>query len=444
MNSLPERLSSKLWFGYLCFLLFWAFDAYAEIGRFMREGTLFARVLDGKPFINDTVQWYNAAVLAHRCAGGTFNIYDPEIQDRSMRAITQPVVPEAYLYLQYPPQFFPLVEPFARFPIGQAYFVWCGIALVLISICLWFVIKDAAKEKFARAFMFIGTLASFPAWLSFELAQTSLFQFPATMAFWLFMRAGKFFLAGLVMTLLLVKVQYSPALLLIGLLLGRLRYAAGLTVSCVFLTIITVLNVGIENIKRFPEALAFGETSNKVAGVGAEQMQNFRGELVVLLGQDGRVIHLTVLALFGLGVATIGWLWWRVYPRLSEKLGRQAFNILAACSVLISLITSPHTHIQEFLSASLALLFLYPLVAGARKTRAEKTLYGLMIAYPALSWIFFLGKIVFFLLRMQPFLIWTLAVLFCVYRIVGERTRGDRASDPDPVSNTDAKPVSDS
>lgn len=411
MTAASDRLKKNLWFAYFCALLTWAVMAYREIALFLMKGTLFARVLDGRPYINDTVHWYNAALLARKCLSDNIDIYDPMVQDQNVRSITAPVAPEGLLYLQYPPQFFPLMLPFSFFPITIAYFIWCGITLALICVALWYLLKETVQAGFARWFAFAGVLSCFPAWMSFELAQTSLFQFPATVGFWLLLRNKQFFAAGILTAILTVKIQYLPALGLAGLLLGKGKYLSGALLSAALLAVATFANVGWSNIANWPRALKFGETSTQVVGVGAHEMQNLRGELVLLLGGDTPLIHTVTMIVFAVSVAGLAFMWWRGYPALQKKIGDNAFGVCVAVSILVSLICSPHTHFQEFFSSSAALLFLYPAVRQLSDTLPGKVLTVLIIGFPVFSWVFYLLKPLLAMVYIQPFFIWSLVIL---------------------------------
>lgn len=414
MTAASDRLKKNLWFAYFCALVTWAVMAYREIAIFLMKGTLFVRVLDGRPYINDTVHWYNAALLARKCLSGNIDIYDPMVQDQNVRSITAPVAPEGLLYLQYPPQFFPLMLPFSFVPITIAYFIWCGITLALICVALWYLLKETVQAGFARWFAFAGILSCFPAWISFELAQTSLFQFPATVGFWLLMRNKRFFAAGILTAILTVKVQYLPALGLAGLILGKGKYLSGALLSTALLAVATFANVGWSNIANWPQALKFGETSTQVVGVGAHEMQNLRGELVLLLGGDTPLIHTVTMIVFAAAVSGLAFMWWRGYPALQHKIGDNSFGVCVAVSILGSLIFSPHTHFQEFFSASAALLFLYPAVRQLNGTVPSKALTVLIIGFPVFSWVFYLLKPLLAMIYIQPFFVWSLVVLVLI------------------------------
>lgn len=414
MTTIPDRVKNNLWFAYFSVLVTWTFMAFREIGLYLAKGTLFARVLDGKPYINDTVHWYNAALLARQCLSGKINLYDPLIQDRSVRSITAPVVPEGLLYLQYPPQFFTLMLPFSYFPITAAYFVWCGLALVLICISLRYLLKETILPGFARWFAFVGIMSCFPAWLSFELGQTSLYQLPATICFWLLLRRQHFFAAGLLTALLTVKIQYLPVLGLAGLILGKGRYLAGALLSTTLLVCATYALVGWENMVAWPQALKFGETDPRVVGVGAESMQNFRGTLVLLMGGDIPLVHVLSMVAFAASILALALMWWRGYPALRNKLAENAFGVCVTVSILVSLSFSPHTHYQEYFSAAAALVFLYPATLHLNKTFWSKTLKVLVIGFPVWSWIFYLLRPLFTAMYVQPYFLWSVSVLVLI------------------------------
>lgn len=416
MNS--DRLSKNLWFAYFCALVFWGGNVYLEIFRYLQNGTLFARLIDGRPYTSDFVLYYNAAVLAAQCGGGkTINIYDPLVQNTSIIALTAPIVPELNFYMQYPPQFFALVKPLAGLGLSTSWTIWCALAIfALIIPAMYWLTKDMEKAKFTRAFIFAAVLASFPAWISVELGQTALFQFGFLMLFFLLLRSQRFFLAGLISMFLLVKLQYVPIILAVGLIIGRLRYLGGFLLSGLALAGLTISSLGWSNVINYPQALLYGETSDKVSGVSGREMQNFRGELILLLrGHEDKFVHLAAVAFFGAALLLLSALWIWGYPKLkqlSEKSEHFAFDVCASLTTLLMLIASPHTHTQDFLSCAIPCYLLYRCFDLSTPTNGRlKALRNLILAFPILSWVFFILKFLFQLAFMQPFFIWAVAVL---------------------------------
>lgn len=416
---ISERIRKNLWFAYLSILLCWAGNAYFEILRYLREGVLFARLINGRPYINDFVNHYNAANQASECLRGhAVDIYDPFAQNLAIAALTAPVVPELNFFFQYPPQFFALVAPLAGLGLAKAWIVWSVLALVLICAALWHLSADFASRTFSRAFVFVAFFASFPAWLSFELGQTSLYQFAFLAAFWLLLKRERYFVAGLESALLLVKLQYVPVIVSTGLLIGRFRFLLGSLLSTSVLGVLTVIVVGLKNVWSYPNALLHGETSKNVSGVSAFEMQNIRGELILLLGQEDRLVHTAALAFLGAGILLLCALWFWGYPQLQKLAGRSknfAFDVCASITTISMLIVSPHTHTQDYLCIAISCVFLFQSFdLWNAQSRRMKMLRALIVSFPFLSWIFFIGKFLFKLICIQPFFFWAIGVLSIV------------------------------
>ncbi len=412
---LKQRLKNLLCFTYLSSLLCWALNSYVELLHYLQEGSLFARRIDGHPYTNDFVLFYNGALLAaESCKGKPFNIYDPQIQNAGVVALTAPVIPELNYYLQYPPHFFTLVRPLAGMGITNAWYLWCVFALVLILLVLNQLSKELSESKFVRAFLFVAVFASFPAWNSFQLGQTSLYQFPALAIFWLLLRSKKYFLAGILSAILLVKLQYIPIIITAGLIIGRGKYLAGIALSGCLLAIATVLTVGWSNIINYPQALLYGETSKEVSGVAPFQMQNLRGELFLLQGGETHIAHIAVLCFFATAVVLLASMWFFVYPRLVNKISRPgaAFEICASITVLLMLIASPHTHAQEYLSATIPCVFLYRAFNLSQANKLNMRIVRVaIISFPVFTWISFIFGFLFKMILVQPLFFWAILIL---------------------------------
>lgn len=415
-NTLEKRLPKLLWFSYFSLLLCWALRAYFEIFIYLKKGILFARVMDGHPYTSDFLLWYNAALLAAACSNGKYiNIYDPVIQNAGIVALAAPVVPELNFYTQYPPQFFTLVRPLAGLGLTNAWICWCVLSFILICWALLALSKDFGASKFSRGFVVLSVFASFPAWISFELGQTALYQFPASVAFWLLLRCRKFFLAGLISAILLVKLQYIPIIVATGLIVGRGKYLAGLSISGLVLAALTVATVGWSNVVNYPQALLYGETSSKVGGVSPFEMQNLRGELFIIQGGENHLVHLVSVACYGGVVLLLAALWILIFPRLKKaenENGGRSFEICASITILMMLIASPHTHTQEFLNAAVSCVFLFKaLNLSEAKSAHLGILRNAIISLPILSWVFFIFRGLLRIVWIQPFFFWAVLVL---------------------------------
>src|SRR5262249_31538379 len=124
--------------------------------------------------------------------------------------------------------------------------------------------------------------------------------------------------------------------------------------------IMTVGVLGWDNLLHYPQALKFGEISGEVTGVAPQDQQNLRGQLVALFNNDGSVVHIIVTIVWAVATLGTAYLWWR-YSRDLKKTdtrsstsangidpNRRKFMILASVTLILQLVTSPHTHRQDY------------------------------------------------------------------------------------------------
>ena len=408
---MSERLQRNGWFAYFALTLFWGISAYAQIISYFRQGTLFLHYENKSLIVNDFVLWYNAALLAARAGSERLNVYDPAVQFVSLKALVLPHVLDVVRIVDYPPHFFALVRPLAPLGLGNSWIVWCLLALVPIVMALVQLSKHLQATLFTRVFFVVASLAAYPTWYAFELGQTTLFQFPALVAYWLLLRADRLFLAGLAAGLLTVKLQYAPCVVVVGLLLGRLRFLWGLLSCACALGAYTIYVVGWNNVIVYPKALLFAETSDQVAGVCAEVMQNFRGQFLAL-NLSGQIVHHLSAALFGIGILAVFLIWLLLHPRLSKAIGLRSFDICVSITTFVMLVCSPHTHFQDYMAIAIPVAFLYPLLKeSAAKDRKLTALRVLLWGFPFFSWLSVVFLVPIVRLHIQPYFVWALGVI---------------------------------
>lgn len=423
------KLWNRLWFAYFVALLVWGGQAYSEIGRYMQSGTLFARVLDGRPYVSDFVIFYGAAVLSRQClerAPGAPppNIYDVGLQNATIAPLIAPVKPEQPFYLQYPPYFFALVTPLAFVSMPVAYLLWTALCATLVVTTLVLLARQELQGRFSRTFFVVATLASFPAWLSFELGQSALYMLPIIALVFRLLRRDLPLQAGAAAALATVKLQYAPLLAVIGIsAAGGLSprggaFLSGITGGFFALVALAVMVLGPENVLNYPHALIAGETGKSVSGVSPHMMQNIRGWLTIVTHSEAKWIMVVcaialVLAMF---------FCYRLFcsPKTLALTGSEKqkhFSLASAVSVLLLLVTSPHTHVQDYLLAAYASLFLWSYfdlskLDGQDQNRQQGiVLKGFLLALPAASWVFFIGQPFFATIGIQPYFFWAVAVL---------------------------------
>jgi hypothetical protein len=440
------RLKHNLWFAYIVFLVLWTGCVYTELGRMIEKHEFFAVVIDRHPYVSDFVNVYNSATLAAACQKEKVDIYSPSLQAEYFNKLIAPVVPEQPFYLQYPPFLFAMVRPLAFFDMLTAWCVWCTLGMaLLIASAIYLTRASAAGKiftagKFTMAFVIAATVASFPTWLSIKLGQTSLPLVPGLVAFWLFCQKRRYFYAGLASGVVMIKLQYLPPVFIIGFLLGNWPYLGGFTLIGLAMLVLSILTLGLDNVTHYPQALLKGESSQGVSGVAADQMQNLRGNLTLILGGDNALVHIISIAAFALALAFLAFLWWRAGKTWwrksqddpSNSQGTSQFRVLASISTLVMLVVSPHCHTQDYLALVIPCIWLWFEIARLRNngntSKSLRILQGLILFFPILGWPFFVLRIFFQLAKIQPFFLWAVLVIVLAFPLYSELTRAGKSS----------------
>jgi hypothetical protein len=425
-----SKLKRYAWCGFYSLIVFWGLNAYVLLSQYFRNNQLFEDPKNSA--ITDFVSWYNAALVAAAAQKAQVFIYDPAVQLESMKHMLSPFVPKDDYYLDYPPPFFALVRPLAGLGMENAWVLWCLIATIPIGIALWFLSKKFSG-RFSRAFFITGTLASYPCWYAFFEGQTTLYQFPAHAAFWLLIQAENYFLAGILSGFIAIKLQYAPLILLVGLIRGRLKYLYGLLVGGSTLTFLSAVVVGWHNIISYPKSILYGES---LLNTGAVVMQNFRGELLLLVGGDTKFVHQSALLVYAASLAAVGYVWLVVFPRLKKLTDKQGYDACVAFTVACMLTTSLHTHIPDYLFAATLAAFIYPLADQDMTKKLGLWVKILVLGFPVYSWAATMTMVCFVMLKVQPFFLWAAILLLLsalhlhsLWRLAGKPAMKPRAGD---------------
>jgi hypothetical protein len=404
-------LSKRLWFAYFCLVACWGVLSYGQLGLLQRQGKLFAFYEGGRPYVSDFSNHYNAALLARRATTSSIDIYDPIVQDLSLREVIKPVKPELPFFLQYPPYFFSMVAWLAYFDLFSAWLAWCAVGFTLLLGSIAVLLYGNVSSRPAAAIATAAVLAAYPTWLSFRLGQTSLWAFPALTAFWILLRAGKYGTAGIAASMVFVKLQYGPIVLLCGLIFGGLRFFLPALASLAVMVMISGFTLGWENVLRYPSALLLGDTSATFSGVPVWLMQNFRGAFALTLLGETPATRLAAGVLWLFTAAGITWIAIRWMPAIRSG-DQKKFQTFASIATLGMLVSSLHTFAQDYLFAAIPCLWLWHWTK--EKHQFSQVVRALIIAFPIISWVFFLFQHLFVIVRVEPFLAWALALAVCV------------------------------
>lgn len=411
---MSTALQKKAWFAYFSFLLLWFFATYGDtINAFMQD-KIFAYQRDGAVYTCDFILYYNNGKLAWSALRDHINIYDPVLQNEGLEQLVGMKLDKIF-YSQYPPYLFLLMMPLPFLPLKTVWVLWEVFGLIGIVCSIVFLVKTFELTKFKKACLLAGALASFPYWLCFRLAQVALVLYPAFLGYFVCLQNKKWFQAGLLGGFCLLKLQYAPVMFLVGVILGGIKFFAGFSLMGLIYLLGSIFVLGWQNVGGYPEALKFGEIGGQVTGVSPETQQNIRGQLVCLLNSDGPEIHKAVTVLWIIASLALAYVWYKNRKAILQGNNR-IFMYLGSITLLSLLITSPHTHKQDYVFVILpAVWILFGLLPQANmQSKKLALLKALIICFPFLSWSFFLVT-AFMPAIIQPFFAWALTILILLF-----------------------------
>lgn len=423
-DSKKEGTIRKLWFFYFSLLVLWALACYGEIVRYCFDGTLLAREIAGHPYISDFVNTYAAGILAQQATHQPLNIYSVDVQYALQKNLVSPIIPEVPFFLQYPPYFFSLMMLLAPFKLLTAWVLWnlAGISLSIVSLVV--LARQFKLSPLKSRLAITATLCSFPFWLSVELGQTSLMLLPSLTFAVCLLKQNRPLLGAMAAFASLIKIQYAPATFFAGLGAAFPRFGWGYLLSFLSLLAIAYITVGGNNIRRFPQALISGETGNHVSGVSVLSMENMRAQLSLFFGPDNSIITWIAAGLSLFSAVLVGLLWRKA--RQTSTIGNTSTQaLLLAISFLTAQVFSLHCHMQDLiLTAPAAICILAWLEQSAVKTQTprqtQKWLFGILVAYPLLSWGAFILSPIFLLCRIKVMFLANCLLLVFLLKVLVE------------------------
>lgn len=440
-----QKLLNKLWFAYISALIMWTVLTYSNLVQAYLCNQSFAYVQEnaehpGDPFVYtaDFLLYYNDAVMSWECLNqNKIDVWDPQIQQSYLQKLVPHVELKKIFYSQYPPYLMVLCMPLSLVSLDAAYLIWELLGLTGIIFSVYSLLATTLKGRFERLFTYVAVLSTFPAWLCFRLGQIGMAIFPALMWYWIALDRKYWFRAGMLGGFCLLKLQYAPILFITGCFLGGIRFFAGYSLMGLIYLIGSIAVLGLDNVLNYPQALKMGEISGgQITGVSPESQQNLRGQLVILLGNDGSLVHMVVVAIWGIATLYTAYLWWKFRTKdagLAEEIKRRKFMILASITMLLQLVTSPHTHKQDYLFVTLPAIWLmynvvgsYPIgepaMPGVKNKHLLLVIRYMLLGFPILSWAFFTAPhvaklieskigVAIPLLPIQPFFMYAILLL---------------------------------
>lgn len=348
---LTEKKQRLLNFAHLCTLGAFALGYLFLIAKQMVANKLLFFSTNGTAYINDFVHFYQAGLMT--ISEQAKLVYDPAVQLAWSNRITNPVQVSQVFYIQYVPFIFPLMVPLALFPIVPAYLFWsfvslsigiAGIAILLRNLRQW--------NSKNTALMILGILASMPSYMALLLGQLSWILLGIYCIYYWCWQRKKDLLAGVALALTSVKPQYALFFALPLLTDFRWKLVLAAAVTELLLLVLAGQTIGWTNVLNYPAILQKAEVSSEYAGVYPEHMVSIRGALSLFLPQTQALpisFMAMVVGFFAAACIMSG-----------AKRNANAISLAVSLSIIICLVTSPHTMLYDCLFVAIPAVLTLP------------------------------------------------------------------------------------
>ena len=283
-------------------------------------------------------------------------LYDPPSQFIQFTKTIQPLPPGQIGFICYMPFFYLLMLPLSSLSVHQALLVWLCSSMALGIAGLTLLGKRSGLSVNQIMLVLLGTLSCEPAIYALTLGQTSWY-FVAFLSFFFLGILGRFELVAIIAGVLsLIKMQYGLLTIVITLLQRRWKLLAGVAVISIILNAMTAPYIGWSDILHYPTNVnAWSQRQDLDFGFMSRTLISLRAPLVCYLPWDLANILTRVQALIGLGFITS--IWWR-----TPKGNQAALRWAIAMTIVLGLLTSPHSHIYDCLLLCIAAMITLPTI----------------------------------------------------------------------------------
>lgn len=243
-----------------------------------------------------------------------------------------------------------------------------------------------------RLLFIAGVALSFPAYSCIWHGNTSFWLLGAMSLFIAFIYERKELLSGVFLALSTFKPQYLFPLTVPVTAMKRWKIAAALVIFELLLMLSAAPLIGFENVIGYPYVVTHAESSDNFIGVNAHKMISLRGPIAMFLS-TGASLKITATVMF-LSLGPLFLLWRKCTGVLSTVATVDSMRFLWAVTICTMLLTSPHSHLFDFLlvamAAALTLKTLSPIgrCPGAVNSDAVNKIWTIMlVVFPPLSWV---------------------------------------------------------
>ncbi|MBS2010389.1 MAG: DUF2029 domain-containing protein [Cyanobacteria bacterium SZAS TMP-1] len=331
---------------------------------------------------SDFIRYYACGKIAlsydaHSC-------YDPVVQLKWFNKIifeSAGLLVSRPLITHYTPIVYPLAIPLALVSLSQAFSLWVLAGFAAVAAGFSLALNTAKKQPLWLSLLIVlGVAAAFPTIISLRMGQPSWFILALECVYlWAFVQK-KHVVSGACVALLCFKPHYGLYFLVPLIIRKRYLAVGSFVVTLGLLLAAAGLIIGFDNLVNYPQFVVNTESNLGLLNYGGDKMVSLRFLASRFLTEAASVKVGLVVGFVGLFSA--GTFWWRY--RNTAVDGRW----LIGCTVLICLLTSPHTYVYD-----LTMLGVLAVLLGENsiwRSRAGAGYYNifqvLLVLYPIVTW----------------------------------------------------------
>jgi hypothetical protein len=282
------------------------------------------------------------------------------------------------------PWFFAMVAPFSLMPILFSYIAWCLTGLALSGFWLWKILKQNGYTTLFSVVFLLGVAGSFPYEHLMDDGQNSAFIL-AALAFMLYswFRGGDV-ACGIGLALMSIKPQYAVFLVIPAIAMRRWRVLVSAAASGAVLLIASALIFSVKTLVDYPALLH--QTEKTDPAVFPTWMVSIRGPLSILMDLD-LALNISTIT-FALAFLALLGFWLRFVAKGSQT----KIRIAIAITLLVCMLTSPHTHIYDLVifAAAVAVVPMKSFFETTGLPAAAVVWSRVMVLYPLISFCIYL------------------------------------------------------
>lgn len=353
--------------------------AYGEIVHRAQTNELAFSNRDKQIYLSDFVQFYTCGKLVLNPQTRT-RIYDPLAINQAMPV----AVPVEDRIIPAVPFFIVFMAPWACLPVDTSFIAWILLSMLAMAGGSLLLLKGYRQASWQAAVGYMAAiLMAQPSWFTLFIGHACFFQYFFIATFFFAFFKKKDWLAGAGMALASFKPQYAIGLAIPALAARRFQLLAWGAFFELCLLTLAAATVGLDNTLHFPSLIAkYEHDQSRVV----PRMICLRAILERFLPHQTTMLMAWLC--FGAALLLGLWLWRQAARKKNLEPWAAAFTLVSA------LLFSPHAHVYDAVMMGLVAIFTIP-VSGffgfAKLSRPKAILALTMMAYPLLSWYFFVG-----------------------------------------------------